>query len=199
MCWLHLDAVPELQQLLDQVKISREDSVVRSKFQAPVQELVKAVPRTRELLRKYLGERLAGADDFAGWRHPERARQRHRLPRLLSPRPWLGIRVAPGTDRGVTVQRVIPGGPAARAGLKEGDAIIRVEKTRVEAPADLQAAVAGHRPGETIRLVVRRDDSRQRIKVALGAFGIWEGESEEPLRERVRRMLEGRFPHSEDS
>lgn len=107
--------------------------------------------------------------------------------------------MAPGTDRGVTVERVIPGGPAARAGLKEGDAILRLEKTRVEAPADLQAAVAGHRPGETIRLVVRRDDSRQRIKAALGAFGIREGESEEPVRERLRRLLEGRFPHSEDS
>ncbi len=311
MCWLHLDAVPELQEMLDQVEFSREDNVVRSEFQAPVKELVQAVPRMREMLRKYTGERLerpkkkpvdkpkprlkereakraviepegtpvlgvvigepledespeiirvwpdspaekaglqagdrivkvddqpvdspkelrdavgkhqpgdrvslavrrddrqksfrvrlAGADDFAGWRLRERARERQRLPRLLSPRPWLGVRVAPGTERGVTVERVIPGGPAARAGLKEGDAILRVEKTRVEAPADLQAAVAGHRPGETINLVVRRDDSRQTIRVALGAFGVWEGESDEPVRDWLRRMLEGRFPHAEDS
>ena len=141
--------------------------------------------------------RLAGADDFAGWGRREQARQRERLPRLLAPRPWLGVRVATGTGRGVSVEGVIPGGPADRAGLKEGDAIIRVEKTRVEAPADLQAAVAGYRPGETISLVVSRDDSRQTIKVALGAFGIWEGESEAPVRELLRQLLEGRSPYSE--
>jgi putative serine protease PepD len=107
--------------------------------------------------------------------------------------------VATGTGRGVAVEGVIPGGPADRAGLKAGDAITRVEKTRVEAPADLQAAVAGYRPGETISLVVTRDDEQQTIKVALGAFGIWEGESEEPVRELLRRLLEGRAPFSEGS
>jgi S1-C subfamily serine protease len=311
MCWLHLDSVPELRQLLDQVKIGRKRSVVRADFQAPVEKVVEAVAQMCELLRQCLGEdvsvaekkpadkptgrakkrepkreatahegtpvlgvvigeplreespeiirvwpdspaekaglqagdrivtfddqpihspqalldavvkhqpgdrvslavrrdgqqeqikvRLAGADEFAGWSRREQARQRQRMPRLLSPRPWLGVRVATGTDRGVSVERVIPGGPADRAGLKQGDAIIRVDKTRVEAPADLQAAVAGYRPGETINLVVYRDDSRQRIKVALGAFGIWEGESEEPVRELLRQLLEGRLPNSEDS
>jgi hypothetical protein len=77
--------------------------------------------------------------------------------------------------------------------------VIRVEKTRVAAPADLQVAIAGYRPGETVSLVVSRDEARQTIKVELGAFGVWEGESDEPVRELLRRLLEARFPLSEGS
>jgi hypothetical protein len=137
--------------------------------------------------------RLAGADDFAG-RGRDRRRQ---LPRLLSPRPWLGIQIGSGAGRGVLVAGVLPGSPADVAGLKSGDAIVRVDKTRVEAPADLQAAIAGCKPGETVRLVVNRDDSRKEIEVELGAFGIWEGESNEDARQLLKRFLEGRFPRPE--
>jgi type II secretory pathway component PulC len=146
----------------------------------------------REGKKKEFQARLAGGDDFGGWARPGR------LHRLLSPRPWLGVRIGSGAGRGVSVAGVLPGSPADRAGLKQGDAILRVDKTRVEAPADLQMAIAGYRPGETVRLVILDDDSRKEIEVELGAFGIWEGEIDGEPRRLLKRFLEGRFPFSED-
>jgi hypothetical protein len=131
-----------------------------------------------------------------------RADQFHDLARLLHDRPVQGFDFYSFVLRPRQLAHA-----GSRQGLlramgiadSEATAILRVEKTRVEAPADLQAAVAGHRPGETINLAVRRDDSRQTIKVALGAFGLWEGESDEPIGEWLRRLLEGRAPYAEGS
>lgn len=146
----------------------------------------------RDGQRTKLQARLAGGDDFAGRPH------RGRLRRLLSPRPWLGVHIGSGAGCGLSVVAVLPGSPADRAGLTKGDAIPRVDKTRVEAPADLQMAIARYRPGETVRLVILRGDARKKIEVELGAFGIWEGEIDDEPRQLLKRFLEGRFPSSED-
>jgi len=142
----------------------------------------------REGDEKTLRAQLAGGDDFGGWA------RRGRLRRVLAPRPWLGVQIGSGAGRGVEVFGVVPFGPADRSGLESGDAILRVDKTRVEAPADLQTVIAGYRPGETVRLKIIRDDERQTIEVELGAFGALDGEGQEEARELIRRFLEGRLP-----
>jgi len=45
------------------------------------------------------------------------------------------------------VTAVPEGSPAAKAGLKIGDVIVSVEKTRVQKPEELLAALAQHKPG----------------------------------------------------
>ncbi len=122
-----------------------------------------------------------------------RGRPRLRL-RLRAPEEtaWLGVRLSPeppAEQRGVLLQRVFPRSPAAEAGLQDGDVIVRVDKTRVEAPADLQAAIAARRPEETVRLVVRRDGERHTVRVTLGTFAEWHFRSVGRFDQEVRDVL----------
>lgn len=78
---------------------------------------------------------------------------------------------------GVLVLGVEPGSPAARAGLRPAertrdglsprDAILAVNGTSVETSADLRDAVEAHAPGDTVTLVLKRDDARVEVSVTL--------------------------------
>jgi Do/DeqQ family serine protease len=83
-------------------------------------------------------------------------------------RPWLGVKTQDvtadiarslGLDRphGVLVTDVYPGGPAARAGLKQGDLITAVDSEPVDDEATLDYHVATRNSGDEVALTVRRD------------------------------------------
>jgi putative serine protease PepD len=80
---------------------------------------------------------------------------------------WLGVGVGDGAH-GVTVAKVSPGSPAAKAGLSTGDVITAVNGATVHASAELSAALAGHRPGDRITLTVRHAGAVRTVAVALG-------------------------------
>ncbi len=71
-------------------------------------------------------------------------------------------------DGGVTVTRVIPSSPAARAGLQPGDIILRFEGSRVGTTAELQKLLAGTRPGDVVRIVLDRAGQSRTFYVELG-------------------------------
>jgi hypothetical protein len=80
----------------------------------------------------------------------------------LLPRGFLGIVLddggkGQGQAAGLRVTRVLGGSPAARAGVHEGDRIVRVDDRDVAGLKDLRAAVAGVKRGDRVRLAVRRD------------------------------------------
>ena len=51
---------------------------------------------------------------------------------------------------GATVLGVVPGGPAASAGMTAGDVIIGVGEQAVASAEGLSAALAGYTPGEQV-------------------------------------------------
>jgi serine protease Do len=65
----------------------------------------------------------------------------------------LGMPVA----KGALVADVVPGGPSAGAGLKSGDLILGMDGQPVTSGSDLTRHVGLARPGDLIRLQVRRD------------------------------------------
>jgi Do/DeqQ family serine protease len=87
-------------------------------------------------------------------------------------RPWLGARTQTvtaeiarsmglTTPQGALVADIWPGGPAARAGLRRGDVIVGVNgKPAVDAAA-VAYGVSSRRPGESIPLLVRRENGRE--------------------------------------
>jgi serine protease Do len=70
--------------------------------------------------------------------------------------------------RGALVANVEPGGPAAAAGVQEGDVILSFGGRAVDSAGALPAAVAAAKPGEEVALEVWRDRASRKLSVKLG-------------------------------
>jgi len=84
---------------------------------------------------------------------------------------YLGILVGPtakdAARTGAVVRDVAPESPAAKAGLKKGDLIVKIGAQEVNDPKALVEAVAGHQGGEKVILHVVRDGKEQTIEATL--------------------------------
>ena len=112
-------------------------------------------------------------------------------------RPWLGARlqsVTPdiaktsglATPSGALIADLWPGGAAARAGLKQGDVVTSVDGALVVDAAALNYAFGTHRPGDTLRLGVRRAGGEQALNV--------HAEAAPATPERDEHVIAGRNP-----
>ncbi len=89
-------------------------------------------------------------------------------------RGYLGIRLKRGPASaadtlGVRVESVIPGGPAALAGIRSGDKILAFEGEEVRTPDVLVNLVAGMRPGDDAQLTLLRDQEIIPMHIVLGS------------------------------
>ncbi len=93
-------------------------------------------------------------------------------------RGWLGVGIQPVTadlaakfgvieGDGVLVNEVFEKDPAARAGIKPGDIITKVDGKAVETPNMLSRLIATLPPGATARIEIVRDGQRQVLPVPL--------------------------------
>ncbi|MDY3014294.1 MAG: trypsin-like peptidase domain-containing protein [Evtepia sp.] len=72
-----------------------------------------------------------------------------------------------GIPAGVLVGKVSEGMPAAKAGLKDGDIITKIDDTEVKSRTELAAAVDQHKPGDQVTLTVYRSGETLTVKVTL--------------------------------
>lgn len=93
------------------------------------------------------------------------------LPGIDQPAPpvMLGITMS-AQDGGVVVDRVVPGLPAEKAGLKEGDLILTFDDKPVTTPEALRAALMDKKAGNQIVIRVKRADKELDLKAQLTAF-----------------------------
>jgi S1-C subfamily serine protease len=97
--------------------------------------------------------------------------------------PQLAKKLGLDTEFGALVAQVVPGGPAAKAGLRGatgtirfqaaeyetgGDVIVEVEGHKVVQPEDLARFVAAKLPGEKLEVTILRDNKRVQLDVTLG-------------------------------
>jgi predicted esterase len=80
-----------------------------------------------------------------------------------SRRGYMGVRLD-----GMVVSSVQPGGPADKAGLKQGDRITAVDGRAVKSRIDLAAAFAGKAPGDKVVLGIERDGESVEVEITLG-------------------------------
>ena len=94
-------------------------------------------------------------------------------------RGWLGVLIQDVTlelaesfgmskPHGALVARVIPGGPAEKAGVEVGDIIVRFNDREVEQSSKLPPMVGSSKINETARLVVLRDGKERLLTVTIG-------------------------------
>ncbi|HEX7637796.1 MAG TPA: DegQ family serine endoprotease [Burkholderiaceae bacterium] len=74
-----------------------------------------------------------------------------------------------GLDRpdGALVRNVVPGSPAAKAGLKSGDVIIKVNGDPIAEPGQLSSRIGLAKPGEKVTLEVWRDKKAKTLVATL--------------------------------
>jgi S1-C subfamily serine protease len=83
-------------------------------------------------------------------------------------RAFLGVSSGPAPEGGAAVGGVIANGPAAKAGLREGDTIVQINDQPVRDSDDVSAVVNARRPGDEVRVVVERGGERRTLTVTLG-------------------------------
>jgi putative serine protease PepD len=73
------------------------------------------------------------------------------------------------TDQGVgNSNPITPGGPAAKAGLKPGDVITKLDSTVIDSGPTLIGEIWNHQPGDTVTLTYKRGGQSHTVKVVLG-------------------------------
>jgi S1-C subfamily serine protease len=87
--------------------------------------------------------------------------------RSRPPRPWLGFYPHPLAGH-IVVGGVVPGGPAAKHGLKEGDIILSVENKEIRSRPELYQEMWKKRPGERILFRILRDEQSFELEVTGG-------------------------------
>ncbi len=72
-----------------------------------------------------------------------------------------------GVVEGVWVSEIVEGGSAAGADIKVDDVIIGLDNKKVSNMADLQEALAKHRPGDKVKVKLMRDKKEKTVEVTL--------------------------------
>jgi putative serine protease PepD len=82
--------------------------------------------------------------------------------------PALGVSAADNTSGGATVARVVSGSGAEKAGIKEGDVIVKFGDQTINDADDLVSAVQSHQVGDKVEVTYKRDGNTQTATVTLG-------------------------------
>ncbi|HMA67110.1 MAG TPA: trypsin-like peptidase domain-containing protein, partial [Desulfosalsimonadaceae bacterium] len=74
------------------------------------------------------------------------------------------------SDKGIIIQNVEPTGPAARAGVREGDVLRSVAGRTISSVSDYESVMRGFSEGDSLKLKLRRDGRKKVVSVKTGRF-----------------------------
>jgi S1-C subfamily serine protease len=82
------------------------------------------------------------------------------------PTPTLGFKLKAAEDTSeLVIDRVVDDGPASKAGLKEGDRILRVDGNEVKTRDELRAATEKLKLDQSVKIVVMRDNAEVEVEL----------------------------------
>lgn len=85
---------------------------------------------------------------------------------------YLGVMMGSRSEEenGIPLQRIMPGSAAAKAGLKAGDIILRVNRKELSGPAEMRTVLQRLEPGSTIHVTFQRGRARKNTTIKLGSL-----------------------------
>jgi M6 family metalloprotease-like protein len=90
--------------------------------------------------------------------------------KLAERRAVLGLGMAPTeSEEGIAIRFVQPGTPAAAAGLRPGDVLVKVNDASLGVALAMNDALADKEPGDTVNLTYRREGVESQVRVKLAA------------------------------
>ena len=99
---------------------------------------------------------------------PERPTYTKVTPRQRRGMVYLGVTLDfENSENGVGIQEVAPNSPAAKAGVKSGDVIIKIGDNDVKSVQDLPGILRQRKPGDEVDVIVKRDGKDVTLKVKL--------------------------------
>jgi putative serine protease PepD len=88
-----------------------------------------------------------------------------------SGRAYMGVSLRDSFNGGALIVSVVPGGPAATAGLVAGDTVTSIDGTQVPDSSTLIEAVAADKPGDVVKLsVTHQDGTTATVSLTLGTL-----------------------------
>ena len=73
------------------------------------------------------------------------------------------------STEGAYINSLVSGGAADKAGLKEGDVVVKVDGDEIISSSDLVLAVRAHNPGDQVQVTYLRDGKEETTTVTLGS------------------------------
>jgi putative serine protease PepD len=80
---------------------------------------------------------------------------------------FLGVLLRDSTSGGAAIQSVRSGTPAAKAGLRSGDVIVKVDGKTISSASQLRGAINTHKPGDHITVTYKRGGTNHTVGVTL--------------------------------
>jgi serine protease Do len=109
-------------------------------------------------------------------------------PTRLSSKASLGVMVEPTPPNtqhaGVIIREVLPNSPAAKAGMKAGDIVDKIDNQEVKDFETLANSLAQRKPGDKVTIEVLRDGEERNVSVTLGERTIRTATTDEDSRQQ---------------
>jgi S1-C subfamily serine protease len=86
---------------------------------------------------------------------------------LLTPRAAAALGLPPQTQ-GVIIGQILPGSPAAQAGLRTNDVITKLNDQQIDGNHPISSLLLHTRPGDKVKLTIIRDGKQQTVDLTLG-------------------------------
>ncbi|HET8946854.1 MAG TPA: PDZ domain-containing protein [Candidatus Polarisedimenticolia bacterium] len=83
---------------------------------------------------------------------------------------WIGIEYEPAEGGTITVQKVVPGSPAEKAGVQPGDVLFSINGVEIRNENNEALKKIDRRPGQTIHYVIKRNGIAKPIDIVLGQW-----------------------------
>ncbi len=84
--------------------------------------------------------------------------------------PAIATQLGTNATQGAVIVQVVPGSPAADAGLQTQDVITEIDGTSLTGESTLAQIVQSHKPGDTLDLTVMRGSQTLQVKITLGTM-----------------------------